>query len=431
MKKTIIFFSVFILIASLAFAGGDKEEKQSERIVTVTSEASKINNEWFVKMNEAFTAETGIKVVVQPTPGDDEDNKVKVNIDLMAGSDIDVVPSLGRNDFSDRADAGFFMAFDEIAKDYDIDLSLWGSNLEVSADGHVYGLPVKQELYCVFYNKDLFDKAGIAYPEGAWTWDEFEETTLKLSSLGDDIYGAYMPGKNPHVILRAKQEGIEMYKEDGTCNFDDPAFKEAIEWYKGLEDNGSLMSFKALSEDNANWNYYAINGDKLGMFVQGNFFTRLLNNSNDYPRDWKYGVAQLPTGGADSNNNFVSMEFTSVNKNAAHREEAITYSLWLAKNQYKYENQLPALSKLTEEEKAAAFSTIANASNGQVTVDDLYNAWINTGFGAVDSDIIGETSAVYTRAINDEVQAYLLGMQDLDTAIKNVCDTVNEAIRNM
>lgn len=433
MKKALITLLLLTIAVATVFASGSKEAKQETRVVTTVCRASYVNEEWFNSMNAAFEAETGIHVDVQPTPGNDADHDAKLNIDLLAGSTIDVIPSLGPKFYYNRADAGYFVALDDLIASKGTDATkIWGSYLPYSDDGHYYAVPYKQEVYCVFYNKALFDKAGVPYPQGPWTWDEYVETAKKVTNLSEGIYGSYMNIENPWFILSAKQKNIPLYKEDGTCNFDAPEFRESIEWYKSLGNDLKVqMPVDEVVNENASWNYYAMAGDHLALFVQGNWFTRLLNSQTDYPKDWDYGVAPTPSAGEDGNNNFVSMGYYSINKNAEHPEEALEYLLWLGQNQWKYEGQIPALASLTAEEQNQVFSAIADASHGQVTVSDLYENFMNTGMGVAQSDIIGPAADEYNRIVNDEVAAYCMDLQDIDTTISKICSRVNEAIKNV
>ena len=433
MKKALITLMLVAICVTAVFASGSSEQKQETRVVTTVCRASYVNEEWFKNMNAAFEAETGIHVDVQPTPGNDADHDAKLNIDLLAGSTIDVIPSLGPKFYYNRADAGYFVALDDLIASKGTDATkIWGSYLPYSDDGHYYAVPYKQEVYCVFYNKALFDKAGVPYPQGPWTWDEYVETAKKVTNLSEGIYGSYMNIENPWFILSAKQKNIPLYKEDGTCNFDAPEFRESIEWYKSLGNDLKVqMPVDEVVNENASWNYYAMAGDHLALFVQGNWFTRLLNSQTDYPKDWDYGVAPTPSAGEDGNNNFVSMGYYSINKNAEHPEEALEYLIWLGQNQWKYEGQIPALASLTAEEQNQVFSAIADASHGQVTVSDLYENFMNTGMGVAQSDIIGPAADEYNRIVNDEVAAYCMDLQDIDTTISKICSRVNEAIKNV
>lgn len=55
----------------------------------------------------------------------------------------------------------------------------------VDADGKIVACSVANEIALLFYNKDLFDQAGLPYPpatlEDAWTWDEFVDVAKKLT----------------------------------------------------------------------------------------------------------------------------------------------------------------------------------------------------------------------------------------------------------
>lgn len=435
MKRMMLVAALMLLAVTSVFAMGGGEtsaESEYDRIVTTTVTATYLNETWFNTMNADFEAETGIHVVVQPVPGDEDEYKAKINIDLMGGSTVDVVETLGPKDYSRQVSAGFFMPLNEIVEEAGIDpYSIYGANLPVEDDGNYYALPFKQEMYCVFYNKAIFDEAGVPYPEGPWTWDEYVETAQKLTDKKKGVYGSFMNADLPWMYMPAQQLAVPFYKEDGSCNFDDPVFKEYAEWFKYISnDLGVQPSVAELEAENANWNYYALEGYRLAMFPQGNWFTRLLNSQEDYPKDWNYGVAPLPSAGEGGNNNLVSLGYVAINKNAAHPEEALTYALWIAENQWKYEGGIPAFATMSEEDQQLAFGSIAEASHGQVTVDDLYQNLINTGLGSVSSDIVGTAAAEYYNIVKEELSSYNMDLQDIDTAIANIVTRVNEAIAN-
>ena len=435
MKRMMLVAALMLLAVTSVFAMGGGEtsaESEYDRIVTTTVTATYLNETWFNTMNADFEAETGIHVVVQPVPGDEDEYKAKINIDLMGGSTVDVVETLGPKDYSRQVSAGFFMPLNEAVEEAGIDpYSIYGANLPVEDDGNYYALPFKQEMYCVFYNKAIFDEAGVPYPEGPWTWDEYVEIAQKLTDKKKGVYGSFMNADLPWMYMPAQQLAVPFYKEDGSCNFDDPVFKEYAEWFKYISnDLGVQPSVAELEAENANWNYYALEGYRLAMFPQGNWFTRLLNSQEDYPKDWNYGVAPLPSAGEGGNNNLVSLGYVAINKNAAHPEEALTYALWIAENQWKYEGGIPAFATMSEEDQQLAFGSIAEASHGQVTVDDLYQNLINTGLGSVSSDIVGTAAAEYYNIVKEELSSYNMDLQDIDTAIANIVTRVNEAIAN-
>ena len=96
MKKLFSILTVAIVSIAFVFAGGASEtaETENQRIVTTANAAIYAGETWFNNMNAAFEAETGIKVVVTPVPGDEIEYVNKINLDLLGGSDVDVIETL-------------------------------------------------------------------------------------------------------------------------------------------------------------------------------------------------------------------------------------------------------------------------------------------------------------------------------------------------
>ena len=55
--------------------------------------------------------------------------------------------------------------------------------------GNLYGLPKDANAWCIRYNKELFDKAAVGYPEPGWTWDDMMQKSAAINKLGKDIHG--------------------------------------------------------------------------------------------------------------------------------------------------------------------------------------------------------------------------------------------------
>jgi multiple sugar transport system substrate-binding protein len=48
-------------------------------------------------------------------------------------------------------------------------------------DGKAYAVPYRQDAWVLYYNMKLFDAAGVDYPDGSWTWDDYEAAAKKLT----------------------------------------------------------------------------------------------------------------------------------------------------------------------------------------------------------------------------------------------------------
>jgi multiple sugar transport system substrate-binding protein len=87
------------------------------------------------------------------------------------------------------------------------------------AEGHLYGLPLDIPGWAVYYNRGMFDRAGLPYPEESWTWETFLDISRKLTQdlNGDGIldqYGAYIKVKMAVIELLAGQSGAMILNQD-------------------------------------------------------------------------------------------------------------------------------------------------------------------------------------------------------------------------
>jgi multiple sugar transport system substrate-binding protein len=103
-------------------------------------------------------------------------------------------------------------------------------------EGGIYGLPWIAQPVVLYYNKGLFDAAGVAYPESGWTWDDFMEKAHALTQDADgdgsvDQWG--FSGRDwPPPYIFIWQAGAELINEDFTeVPIDSPEFVEGFEFY--------------------------------------------------------------------------------------------------------------------------------------------------------------------------------------------------------
>ena len=426
MKKAIVVMMILAVITASVFAQSATEKAEEEKVVTIIQDANFANQEWFAQMNAAFEAETGIHVDAQFSAASGNDFNQKMLIDLMAGSDVDVIPMTTFRYYTAEMEGEFLAPLSKYINDAD---KIWGANLIYEDDGEFYAVPTKQEIYVVFYNKDLFDAAGIAYPQAPWTWDDMIAIAEKLSDPSNGVYGLYLDRYGaPWGFLTGRQNDIPLYKEDGTANFDDPRMVEAVQLILDLDQKKIAMPYEEVLAGGASWNYYAIIGGKVGMYTSLNFMTRELNNVDNYGRTWRYGVVAMPTAGEKID--LANISYAGMNKNAKHPEAAATYLAWIGQNQWKYEKGIPALATLSAEDQATALASIADGSHGSVTVEELYEAYFNTGnTRSIASEFAGPSAAAYYNIITEELRALHLGTTaTAEEACAKIVSRANEAI---
>ena len=106
-------------------------------------------------------------------------------------------------------------------------------------EGRYYGLPWIAQPVVMFYNKALFDAAGLDYPTLDWTWDDFKAAaaTLTQDTDGDganDQWGFTMNGWPPPQMF-VWQAGGEVVSADLTQSpIDTPEAIAGFDFYAGM-----------------------------------------------------------------------------------------------------------------------------------------------------------------------------------------------------
>ncbi|MCS7242966.1 MAG: sugar ABC transporter substrate-binding protein [Candidatus Caldatribacterium sp.] len=101
----------------------------------------------------------------------------------MTGTAPDVL-CLWEADLADFVRAGWVLSLDEYmkgSKELRLDDFIPAVKQLMELQGSLYGLPWCFATEIAYYNKDLFDKAGVAYPGADWTWEDFENLAKKLT----------------------------------------------------------------------------------------------------------------------------------------------------------------------------------------------------------------------------------------------------------
>lgn len=102
-------------------------------------------------------------------------------------------------------------------------------------NGKRYGVPIFYDSVILYYNKALFDKAGVSYPNSDWTWKEYLDAAGKLTIKQDGKTIQYGTIADPdaqsgssNLIL---QNGGRMYSADRMlCAVDSPEAREAVQF---------------------------------------------------------------------------------------------------------------------------------------------------------------------------------------------------------
>ncbi len=120
-------------------------------------------------------------------------------------------------------------------------------------DGRVQGIVLTSSVLAMVYNPEVFDRAGIPYPQPDWSWDDFADICLRLEE-GMNGYGVQM---TPILDMNlyhywVRQQGEELFSADQrTLGYsDDSVYTGYVSLFKSLIDAGAIPSSDAWAEIN-------------------------------------------------------------------------------------------------------------------------------------------------------------------------------------
>lgn len=187
-------------------------------------------------------------------------------------------------------------------------LDFYPSVLQAVKDqGRVGAIPVMAEVPGVFYNKALFDHAGITYPKENWTWDEFVKKARMLNSYDVDgeviRYGAYLVPRLLPVEPLVWSNGGAFLSEDGmraTGFLDSPETVETIQRYLEMYHPLEVTPFEDVGRDT--WSS-CFKHHKMAMYYDANWTIKPMGQE----KREQFGVVMPPRMGEGPLRNIVQV----------------------------------------------------------------------------------------------------------------------------
>lgn len=225
-------------------------------------------------------------VKIQLTDLGSQDFMTVLATDLSGeGSDFDIVTIKDVPGYATLVSKGVLEDLnDRIAAD-GIDLGVYnGTTEQVTVDGSLYELPFRTDFWVLFYNKRIFDEAGVAYPTNDMTMEQYDEIARSVAKAGfgtDQIYGTHYHTWRSTVQLFGILDGQHSVL-DGNYDFVKPYY----EMVKAQEADGICRSY---IDTNASSLHYS------GAFSEGN--TAMMNMGSWYIATL---ISELAAGNYDS-----------------------------------------------------------------------------------------------------------------------------------
>lgn len=214
-----------------------------------------------------------------------------------SGTDLDIVTMKDMPGYATMVAKGVLEPLNEKVEADGIDLTQYKFATEyITPEGHIYNIPIRSDFYVLFYNKDIFDEAGVDYPTNDMTIEQYDELARKVAKTGfgdDRIYGThYHPWK--HIVQLFGILDGEKTILDGNYDFTTPYY----EMVKGQEEDGICRSYVDTTAAQLHYSAAFAEGNT-AMMPMGSWYVGLLNSglaNGDYDSELcgNWGMVYYP-----------------------------------------------------------------------------------------------------------------------------------------
>lgn len=274
-------------------AGDSKKEEKSEGGDTLSISIWDPNQEPGINEILAdFTEETGIKTKLTVVKWDEYWTMLEAG--AQGGSLPDVFWMHSNESQRYMSNDMLLDLTDKIADSDLIDPAnypedIWGL---YTYDEKYYAVPKDVDTIALWYNKAMFDEAGLAYPTADWTWDDVTEAAKKLTKEDGSQYGLAVRNDNNQAgyYNLVYDNGGHIINEDKTkSGWDDPKTIEAMEVLESWIKDGVMPPIETMSENGED---VLFQSGKVAMVLQGSWMVAAYRD-NEYTAE-NCDVVELP-----------------------------------------------------------------------------------------------------------------------------------------
>lgn len=307
MKKLTAIIMASVMLFGMAACGGKKTDSASGDSAASTTEATTTDNSaetastsdgaasdktlsvmiWDSNqepgINEIladFTAKTGIKTNVQVVKWEEYWTMLEAG---ATGGNLPDVFWMHSNEAERYMSNGMLLDLtDRIAQSTMLEPDKYPEDIKgiYMHDGKQYAFPKDVDTIALWYNKKLFDEAGVAYPTADWTWNDLYEAAKKLTIPEKEQFGfASRVSNNQSGYFNAiyDEGGFVISEDKKTSGFDDPKTIEAMKVYEKLIKEDLMPSQEIMSENQED---VLLNAGKVAMITQGSWMIAAMKASD-------------------------------------------------------------------------------------------------------------------------------------------------------
>ena len=240
-----------------------------------------------------------------------------------SGSDFDVVTIKDVPGYVTLVNKGVLEPLGDLIEQDGIDLGQYsGITDQVTIDGSLYELPFRSDIWVLYYNKDVFDNAGVDYPTNDMTWEEYDALARSVAdpTPGEEVYGAHYHTWRSTVQLDGILDG-EHTALDGAYEFTKPYYEMVL----AQQTDEICQDYATLKTQGLHYSDAFAQGN-VAMMNQGSWFIGTLINkiaSGEYTDCANWGMVKYPHAeGVEPGSTLATITALALPVSAPHKDEA-------------------------------------------------------------------------------------------------------------
>ncbi|GGD56116.1 ABC transporter substrate-binding protein [Paenibacillus nasutitermitis] len=269
----------------------------------------------------------------------DEAGNTKLETALLAKGEIDLFINYSMDKLVKRIQAGMAEPLDTYVQNDSFDLKdQFGENAIVKMEDKTYYIPAIILNDFVSINKSMLDEANLPIPTD-WTWDEYVSYASKLSKGqgNDKVWGSFVNGAQPKIFeymdkaVKTELGANAMYKEDGSSNFDNAAFKKYLDVMFQMEKTDKSQPPYAEAKMSKMEGSRMFLGGQVAMNWVGTASLRDIKNLESYPHDFVTAFAPPPKISTSSKNiggGTGYLDYVTINSQTKNKDAAWKFMKW-------------------------------------------------------------------------------------------------------
>lgn len=344
-KYTLITLLIVLMLALVACGGGEtaepaessstesdsaaqgaeeqetEEQETGDEMITLKMTAWDIaTTPYWQAVVDAYEAQNP-NVHVELVEISSQEYQDKVNIMLSGGDDTDIITVKDIPGYSAMLTRGQIVPLNSYIEADSLDLSVYsGAAEELTFEGSIYALPFRSDIWVLYYNKDLFDAAGVAYPTNDITWDQLDALAREMTSGSgnEKVYGTHFHTWRSTVELGTVQDGAN------TVIATDYSFmKPMYDMVTAMQDDGIIMDFGSLKAGQIHYSSVFKNSQIATLPMGSWFIGSLIAAKDDGEFDFDWGVVKYPhPEGVEAGTTAGTLTSLAINENSQNKEAA-------------------------------------------------------------------------------------------------------------